>query len=123
MNNPANTPEPHPINQDESQPALWDLVIKDFENKFFGDDKVKSGIIKLMRDRDNFGFQKYKVHLKNKNGRSFYNDSFSEFLDGACYTKGLIREQGTVDDCLQEIYMNLLKSLVQLYEWELEHYE
>jgi hypothetical protein len=59
MNNPANTPEPHPINQDESQPALWDLVIKDFEKRYGGDDEIKKGIVQLMIDRDNFGLGAY----------------------------------------------------------------
>jgi hypothetical protein len=121
MNNPANTPEPMPVNRDDNQPVLWDLVIEDFDKKFFGDNKIKNQIIELMHDRDNFGFQKYGVRLKNKNGRSFFNDVFSELLDGACYAKGLAREQEIVDDDLEEIYMNILKSLVLLYEWKWEH--
>ena len=114
MNNPANTPEPMPVNQDDDQPVLWDLVIKDFKNKFCGDSK--EDIIQLMRDRDFFGYAKYKVHLKVHNGRSFYNDLIQELLDSACYAKGLCEESSFFDDDLQDIYYGILKLLVLLYE-------
>ena len=123
MNNPANTPEPNPINLDDGQPALWDLVIKDFTEKFCGNEKVKSEIISLMQDRDKFGYKKYSVHLKIKNGRSFYNDLLSELLDASVYAKGITEECENVCDETEDIYFEILKLIVRLYEYQMEKNE
>ena len=122
-NNPANTPEPNPVNSDDTQLGLWDLVIKDFVEKFCGNEKVKSEIISLMQDRDEFGYKKYSVHLKIKNGRSFYNDLLSELLDASVYAKGIIEECETFCDETQDIYFEILKLIVRLYEYQMEKNE
>jgi hypothetical protein len=122
-NNPANTPEPKPINSDDEQPPLWGLVIDDFAEKFYGNEKVKSEIISLMQDRDSFGYKKYSVNLKTKNGRSFYNDLLSELLDASVYAKGIIEECETFCDETQDIYFDILKLVVRLYEYQMEKNE
>jgi len=116
MNSVANTPEPNPVNLDNDQPALWDLVIEDFDHRYIGDEKIKAEIIQLMNDRDEFGLKKYSIHLKNKNGRSFYNDLLCELLDAAVYSKGLLRENDCFDENLYKIYTDILKLLVYLCE-------
>ena len=93
---------------------IAETLLKDFKNKFCGDSK--EDIIQLMRDRDFFGYAKYKVHLKVHNGRSFYNDLIQELLDSACYAKGLCEESPFFDDNLQDIYYGILKLLVLAYE-------
>jgi hypothetical protein len=120
IRNLANTPEPAPVNEDETLPALWDLVISDFEKRYCGDEKVKKDIVQLMHDRDAFGFEKYHCHLKNKNGRSFYRDLLSELLDACVYAKGLSREKDCFDENLYNTYTDILKLLVRLYEIHLE---
>lgn len=66
-------PEPPP--QDSSSPAMWDLVIQD------------------MKDRDNFGFQKYKKRLQANNGRNPLKDAYDEVLDLAVYLRQAIYEK------------------------------
>jgi tRNA threonylcarbamoyladenosine biosynthesis protein TsaB len=92
---------------------------------FIGDsnEKVKSEIISLMQDRDEFGYKKYSVHLKIKNGRSFYNDLLSELLDASVYAKGIIEECETFCDETQDIYFEILKLIVRLYEYQMEKNE
>jgi hypothetical protein len=121
MNSAANTPEPMPINSDDNQSALWDLVIEDFQRKYCGDETIKAEIIQLMKDRDEFGYSKYKVHLKIKNGRSFYNDLMAELLDAVVYSKGLTKEKNCFDKNLYNIYTDILKLLVYLYEYNKEN--
>ena len=113
-NNPANTPEPNPINQDDNEPVLWDLVIKDFEKMYLGDKNKKAEIIQFMRNRDLFGYTKYSCHLKINNGRSFINDALQETGDLVVYTKGL-SEENPGDDLIMEFYKDSLFMLARLY--------
>ena len=120
MNNPANTPEPSPINADENQPALWDLVIKDFELGLCNRSKeYKDGLIQLMDDRNLFGIEKYGVPLKINNGRSFINDSLSENLDMLAYLKGILCEENQPYKrwLIEQSYENAQESILMLYEY------
>ncbi len=114
-NNPANTPEPMPINLDDTQPALWEFVISDFNKKYIGDEETKKDVIKLMKDRDAFGVLKYGVHLKTNNGRNFINDAIQEALDLAVYLKGII-EENKDNEIIKEKYWEVLDIIVQLYK-------
>jgi hypothetical protein len=118
MNNVANTLEPNPINSDDSQPALWDLVIKDFNRLYIGSEKTKSAVSILMKERDAFGHKKYSIHLKIHNGRNFLNDSAQEAYDLIVYLRGAIEENKHPEkrDVLEEIYKDTLNTIVKLYE-------
>ena len=115
----ANTPEPNPVNSDDTQPALWDLVIADFEFGFLGCQDYKDGILKLMRDRHSFGIEKYGVPLKVKNGRSFINDSVQENLDILPYLKGILCEEKHPYKrwLIEEAYRSAQQSIILLYEY------
>lgn len=56
-------------------PAAWDLVIAD------------------MRARDDFGKEKYGVHLQPFNGRDVLIDAYQEALDLAVYLRQAIYER------------------------------
>jgi hypothetical protein len=113
----ANTPEPKPVNSDDNQPVLWDLVIEDFKEKVNSTNRF-DGLIELMKERDNFGFQKYGVHLKNKNGRSFKNDALQEGLDLLVYLKGILRGQHSPADMwlLENAYEDVFCAVATLYQ-------
>ena len=113
--NLANTPEPNPVNSDESQPALWDKVISDFEYHYMGDKKVKSDIVQMMKDRKIFGFYKYGCYLKIHNGRNFIHDGLQELLDASVYLCGAVDEHES-KGLLYETYKDTLKLLSRLYE-------
>ena len=117
--NPANTPEPSPINSDDTQPALWDLVIADFEFGFLGCQDYKDGILELMRNRHRFGIKKYGVPLKVKNGRNFLNDSIQENLDILPYLKGILCEEKRSYQrwLIEEAYRSAQESIILLYEY------
>lgn len=68
-----NIPEPTPVGND--LPHVWDLVIED------------------MKARDEFGFQKYGVHLQPNNGRNNLIDAYFEILDLAVYIRSKIYEE------------------------------
>lgn len=68
-----NIPEPPPIVTDT--PAVWELVITD------------------MRQRDDFGRQKYGFPLQARNGRNALVDAYQEILDAAVYLRQRIYEE------------------------------
>jgi len=55
-------------------PAVWDLVIKD------------------MKERDEFGLNRYGVRLQPYNGRNSLQDLYEELLDAVVYIRQLIYE-------------------------------
>ena len=55
-------------------PAVWSLVIKD------------------MKERDEFGLNKYGVRLQPYNGRNSLQDLYEELLDAVVYIRQLIYE-------------------------------
>lgn len=62
--------QPDPI--PNGKPAIWDLVLKD------------------MQDRDEYGRKKYSTPLQAENGRDMLYDLYSELLDACCYIRGEI---------------------------------
>ena len=64
-----------PWPQENNNPHVWDLVIKD------------------MQDRDHFGLDKYKTHLQPYNGRSSLLDAYQEALDLVVYLRKEIFER------------------------------
>ena len=65
--------EPDPIHNE--LPYVWDLVIKD------------------MQDRDQFGASKHGTHLQPENGRDSLVDAYQEALDLAVYLRKEIYER------------------------------
>ncbi len=65
--------EPAPVKNE--LPAVWDLVIKD------------------INDRDKFGQNKYSTRLQPFNGRNVLRDLYQELLDAIVYIRQLIYEQ------------------------------
>ena len=57
------------------RPYSWNLVIKD------------------MKTRDDFGFNKYKTHLQPFNGRDQLQDIYEELLDTVVYMRTLLYER------------------------------
>lgn len=70
-----NVVKPQDMPTPNDKPALWDLVIED------------------MRQRDEFGTQKYNTRLQPNNGRSFLVDAYQELLDLAVYVRGELYER------------------------------
>ncbi len=68
-----NTPQPRPIKNDN--PAVWDLVLKDIE------------------ERDIIGEKKYGVRLQPHNGRDSLVDVYQELLDAVVYIRKCIYER------------------------------
>lgn len=75
MTHNAFTHEPPP--QKNDQPAVWDLVIRD------------------MQERDRAGRIKYGTPLQPFNGRSALWDLYQELLDAAAYIRQKIYEEET----------------------------
>lgn len=71
----ANLSKPEPAPIQNNHPAIWDLLIKD------------------MQDRDQFGVNKYGTHLQPNNGRSALLDAYQEVLDLAVYLRQAIYER------------------------------
>ena len=65
--------EPEPTKN--TLPAVWDLVIRD------------------INDRDAFGQKKYNTRLQPFNGRNVLVDLYQELLDAVVYVRQLIYEQ------------------------------
>lgn len=86
--------QPAPIPNDK--PALWPMVIEDFENyctkELIRKTPHLSSVIADMNSRDQFGRKKYGVPLQMHNGRNAINDAYEELLDGAVYLKQAIQE-------------------------------
>lgn len=85
--------QPSPLVND--QPAVWDAVIKD------------------MQERDAGGVQKYKVHLQPFNGRDALQDAYEESLDQTVYLKQAIAERDNVapDNAYEALLRKCLKLL------------
>ena len=73
MNEYSATEQPDPIQNEK--PAVWELVIKD------------------MNDRDQWGRSKYKTPLQPFNGRDVVTDIYQELLDACVYMRQLLFER------------------------------
>jgi hypothetical protein len=67
----SNQPKP----KANSNPASWDLVMKD------------------IKDRDEYGKKKYGVRLQPGNGRDTLKDAYEEALDLVVYLRGALYER------------------------------
>ena len=65
--------EPKP--KKNTNPAIWDLVLKD------------------IKDRDDYGLKKYGTRLRPFNGRDALIDAYQEVLDLVVYLRQLIYEK------------------------------
>lgn len=104
--------QPQPIKNDF--PAVWDLVLKDFETPFQnntnesavyvkslemlfavasnlmknGDiEVVQAKVVEDMKARNEFGIQKYGMALQPFNGRQAIQDAYEEVLDLVAYLR------------------------------------
>ena len=117
MNSSIIDAQPHPVNSDNSQPDLWSLVISDFSKLYIGCPKIKKDIIEVMKSRDEFGFNKYGVHIKIKNGRNYMKDALQEALDLSVYIRGIMEENPSIFYDMSELYKDTLNIIVKLYEY------
>lgn len=106
---PQNNPVPN-----ESRP-IWEIVIEEFEKDFPLD--CNSFLIDKMKERNNFGIEKYGTPLQAFNGRDSLNDSFQEILDSCVYLKqAIIEGKDNSAGYLDLIYSNQLHHLSLLYD-------
>ena len=73
-------PEPPPISTDE--PSVHDLLIQHLSKR-----TIASSLISHVRDRKEFGLQKYGTILQASNQRDHRNDIFQELLDALIYSQ------------------------------------
>lgn len=90
-------PEPAPI--PNNRRSIHDLVIEDLENFF-----IDSYLVKDVKDRKQFGLDKYGTILQSGNGRNALKDAFQESLDAIVYIKQEMLESGENDDLDQAYY-------------------
>lgn len=72
----ANTHQPDPMKN--KNPSIWNLVIKD------------------MKERNQFGINKYGIPLQPNNGRDALVDAYQEALDLCVYLRQALWER---DEC------------------------
>ena len=90
-------PEPAPM--PNNRRSIHDLVIEDLENFF-----IDSYLVKDVKDRKQFGLDKYGTILQSGNGRNALKDAFQESLDAIVYIKQEMLESGENDDLDQAYY-------------------
>lgn len=110
--NIANTYQPEPISNNEK--ASWEQVMDDYESMIVGH-CYKDEIIRLMKDRDNFGRNKYGTPLQPFNGRDSLADAVAELADGAVYLRNAISEGQDQDNLLWNTYKIVLIALENTY--------
>ena len=71
----SNLSTPEPLPEQNNLPAVWDLVIDD------------------MKARDQFGVDKYHMHLQPFNGRDALKDMYQELLDACVYARQMLYER------------------------------
>jgi len=103
------TPQPDPIKND--LPASWDLVVADFLDAY-GNHPVGNLVAIDMRQRDQFGYDKYGVRIQPRNGRDNLVDAYQEILDGLVYFRSALYEQQ--NPSLFDMYRGLLKMCLEL---------
>jgi len=102
-------PQPDPIPND--LPASWDLVVEDF-TALYPDAQGASQMVSDMRERDQFGHDKYGVRIQPHNGRDNLIDAYQELLDSLVYFRSSLFEQD--DDVLMQIYLSTLQTCLSL---------
>jgi hypothetical protein len=89
-------PEPAPV--PNNLPAVWDLVIKD------------------MQERDAKGLANYKVRLQPLNGRDQLIDLYQELLDAVVYTRALLYEREMKPKLNKELLLNRVLSSIEAHK-------
>lgn len=102
-------PEPSPVVTDE--PSIHDLLIEHLSKR-----KLVSPLIPHIRDRKDFGLQKYGTILQASNGRDHRNDIFQELLDALIYTQQGIERGDSQLIVLRSQLENLAFNLLKLQE-------
>lgn len=93
---PAVDQQPTPIRRDDLTPA-WDNVIRYAETK-----RCNEILIADMRDRRQFGLDKYGTLLTAYNGRNHLVDAYQEVLDLLAYLSNTLVEKGVFDAALRD---------------------
>lgn len=105
-----NKPEPAP--QPSDQPASWDLVIEDIQERRVSVPDVRDLVLADMRERDAVGAAKYGTRLRAGNGRDQLVDAFQESLDLAVYLRTSLAER--YDGVVASLYDEALTIVVWL---------
>jgi hypothetical protein len=119
-----NTPQPNP--KSTNLPCSWSRVIEVYKNNYglrYGSTKkVSQAVIKMMEDRDQFGFEKYGMHITPFNGRNSLVDLIQEKLDSLVYAQNCIDEGLDMDNRIKLQMNTTLFDLEELYEILVERY-
>jgi len=118
----APEPAPSPTNLE----SAWGKVILRYRLYFDRHDgdkrKITLGVIKMMEDRDQYGFEKYGMHITAFNGRNSLVDLIQEKLDSLVYAQNCIDEGIDGDNRIQFQMNNTLFDLEELYELLVKQY-
>ena len=101
-------PAPTPNDSD----SLWDVLIH-YLGKVYP--PVSEDIKGLMKQRDEFGIQKYGTPLQLNNGRNFAQDALEEGLDLMVYLYGYLLQ--TSDPAVAEQTDYLLANALEIVEY------
>ena len=93
-------------------PSVWDSVIQNIRAV---DTEYPEKLIALMKERNEFGKNKYGTYVQIHNGRNSFNDAFQELLDAVVYLYQSYLE--TDSDEVYQIYWNILDNLTFMQEY------
>lgn len=89
-------PQPDPAPYDPSKPATWDLACEWIASVFHP--AIAKPLIKVCRERDEFGARKYTTRLQPHNTRNNVVDALQEHLDALVYHTNAIYQLHEDDD-------------------------
>lgn len=101
--------------------ACWDFVLEDLQDSMHDHHlHLLDAVLADMRERDDFGFKKYKQRLMPNDGRSPLTDGYQEALDGVVYAakaciERYVREFGQVPSWGVDAFRNEAWVEVQIY--------
>lgn len=75
-------------------------------------------LIDLIRQRLDFGIQKYGVPLQSFNGRRSLRDLLDELLDGCVYALQEIEERKVLDEKLVELLIQVAELKARIHQLE-----
>jgi len=108
------SPEPDPM--PNGGIAVWNKVIEFINEKDFKDEMivVSNKIISDMKERNQFGIEKYGTPLQAFNGRNSLIDAYQELLDGMVYIEQSYIER-KIDKTIKEYIMSdLMWALIEI---------
>lgn len=108
-----NVNEKEPRAKVTSLEPTWNIVMKKYSNCSEEAPSVVSGILELMKKRNQYGFRKHGAYLTPKNGRNNRNDTIQEILDSIVYVQNEIEELNISpeDNTIYNIQMKMLSDI------------